>query len=144
MPDYEVLHSGQYWQDVRRRAQDAKAARARRERGDSAFPSEGAQTVFTFAPGSPHPYTNLLQPNGKMVALSGPSKNTLREDGRAIRLATERKKQQRASLEARVKRAKQLQQRADDADAALLARLNGGKRKSDGMEQSTTKKMKRK
>lgn len=74
-PKYEILHSGAYWQTLRRN----KAARAARQAnvrqaGEDVYNSgqwDGA-AVVTFVPGNPTPYTSILYANGVLVPV-GPS-----------------------------------------------------------------------
>ncbi|KAJ7807701.1 hypothetical protein B0H14DRAFT_2609490 [Mycena olivaceomarginata] len=109
MPKCEILHSGQYWQDLRRRAKEAKAARAQREaRTPSTAPSDSGH-VFTFVPGRHQPYTGLVQSSGKVVSVSNPEA-TLQEQARVAQLATQHKKCRQAAEADRVARANRLQQ----------------------------------
>ncbi|KAJ7843568.1 hypothetical protein B0H14DRAFT_2585705 [Mycena olivaceomarginata] len=144
MPKYEILHSGQYWQDIRRRAKETKAAHAEREaRAPSIAPTLGdSGHVFTFVPGRRQPYTGLVQTSGKIVAVPNP-KSTSQEQARVAQLAAKHKERRQAAEADRVARANRLQQQTKDADSALLARLNWGKRQRDS-EASATGSKKRK
>ncbi|KAJ7438842.1 hypothetical protein B0H11DRAFT_2254347 [Mycena galericulata] len=73
MPDFEILHSGQYWQDLRRRAKAASDARvAAAARADSFAPILGdGATIITFTPGCSVPITSVQYPNGRIVPISG-------------------------------------------------------------------------
>jgi hypothetical protein len=109
MPKCEILHSGQYWQDLRRRAKEAKAARAQREaRTPSTAPSDSGH-VFTFVLGHHQPYTGLVQSSGKVVSVSNPEA-TLQEQACVAQLATQHKKRHQAAEADRVARANRLQQ----------------------------------
>ncbi|KAK7048780.1 hypothetical protein R3P38DRAFT_3175025 [Favolaschia claudopus] len=126
----EILRSGQYWQDVRRRAKEAKAAREAREAGEEeSTPSlcDGAQ-VFTFAPGHSQPFVSIQHSGGRLLPISGPSTSRSLEMRRQAEKEAERQKK-RCRLEAAQRQAKNraLQQKAIDADAALLARLRRGR-----------------
>jgi hypothetical protein len=101
MSQYEILHSGQYWQDLRRRAKEAKAAHAAQEepQADTLRPNlcNGAH-VYTFVPGSAVPFTSLQQRNGKLLPLSGPSSTQKHE---AAKLAVLHGQRRRAKEKAR-------------------------------------------
>jgi hypothetical protein len=92
MPKYNILHSGQYWQDICCRAKETKAAHAEREaRAPSIAPTLGdSGHVFTFVPGRRQPYMGLVQTSGKIVAVSNP-KSTSQEQARVEQLAAEHK-----------------------------------------------------
>ncbi|KAJ7797238.1 hypothetical protein B0H14DRAFT_2619167 [Mycena olivaceomarginata] len=111
MPKYEILHSGQYWQDIRRRAKETKAAHAEREaRAPSIAPTLGdSGHVFTFVPGRRQPYTGLVQTSGKIVAVPNP-KSTSQEQARVAQLAAKHKERRQAAEADRVARANRLQQ----------------------------------
>ncbi|KAJ6487491.1 hypothetical protein C8R47DRAFT_1072148 [Mycena vitilis] len=73
MPAYEILHSAEYWQTIRR----AKAAREARKREAPRFPEEisghwDGAAVMTFVPGNPVPYTSVLYANNRLIPV-GPS-----------------------------------------------------------------------
>ncbi|KAJ7824887.1 hypothetical protein B0H14DRAFT_2596924 [Mycena olivaceomarginata] len=116
-----------YWQDVRRRAKEAKAARTEREAraGSTAFPLGDGGHIFTFVPGRHQPYTSTLHPSGKLVTLATPIKPILSEQTQVAKLAALQKKRLKAAAEARAARARTLNQKVADADAALLARFQG-------------------
>ncbi|KAJ7191679.1 hypothetical protein B0H12DRAFT_1082784 [Mycena haematopus] len=123
--EFEILHSGQYWQDVRRRAKEAKAAReAAQERAETfaPHPSDGGH-VYTFVPGRATPITSVQQRDGKLHHLSGPSRTAQHT---APDLAAIHKQRHRIEELGRVTRAKKLEEDAAAVDAALLARLKGG------------------
>lgn len=157
MPAYEILRSGQYWQDLRRRSKEAKAARTAREAGQEAQVASFAPTlcggshVFTFVPGRSQPCTSLQQRSGKLLPISGPSSTGAEEEKRIARFAAEWKTRRHTEEQTRALRAKKLQQvlqrqyfsagtcsqlsqKAEEADADILARLNGGKKKRPRVE----------
>ncbi|KAJ6448973.1 hypothetical protein C8R47DRAFT_1210028 [Mycena vitilis] len=158
----EILHSGQYWQDVRRRTKEARAARLEREaRAESFAPSlvDGTE-VFTFVPGRAQPYTSVLHPSGRLLPVSGRAKSgmaAVQESREVARLAAERRKRRRAEEQATAERAKRLNevlvpdltwlapsilamsQRAVEKDTALLARLEAGRSQGGGEEQKKRK-----
>jgi hypothetical protein len=103
MPKHEILHSGQYWQDLRRRSKEAKAARAAREEQAETFGADlcNSARVYTFVPGSAVPFTSWQQRSGKLVPLSGPSSSGQHE---AARLAVLRRKHLHAERAARAKK----------------------------------------
>jgi hypothetical protein len=148
MPAYKILHSGQYWQDLRRRSKEAKAARTAREAGQEAQVASfvptlcGGSHVFTFIPGRSQPSTSLQQRNGKLLPVSGPSRTGTEEEKRVATFAAEWKTRRHAEEQTRLLRAKrlrqvlqrqylsagtcsQLSQKAEEADADMLARLKG-------------------
>ncbi|KAF8139535.1 hypothetical protein K438DRAFT_1995906 [Mycena galopus ATCC 62051] len=136
MSDFEIIHSGQYWQDLRRHAKEAKAAQAERQaHGETSAPTvcDGGH-IFTFVPGRTVPYTSVRHPNGKMVPVAGSShpgpmtSGAQEEAVAAARLLAQQKRRRMAENTARAVRAKQLQQRVEDTDAALLARLQRRKK----------------
>ncbi|KAJ7336148.1 hypothetical protein DFH08DRAFT_813392 [Mycena albidolilacea] len=145
MPKYEILHSGQYWQDIRCRAKETKAPHAEWEaRAPSIAPTLGdSGRVFTFVPGRRQPYTGLVQTSGKIMAVSNP-KSTSQEQARVAQLAAKHKERRQAAEADRVARANRLQQvrahfsqQTKDADSALLARLNGGKQQRNSEASAT-------
>ncbi|KAJ7748844.1 hypothetical protein B0H14DRAFT_3513698 [Mycena olivaceomarginata] len=104
MSQYEILHSGQYWQDLRRRAKEAKAAHAAQEelQADTLGPNLCNGThIYTFVPGSAVPFTSLQQRNGKLLPLSGPSSTQKHE---AAKLAVLHGRCRRAKEKARAAR----------------------------------------
>ncbi|KAK7029757.1 hypothetical protein R3P38DRAFT_2775187 [Favolaschia claudopus] len=129
----EKLRSGEYWQDVRRRSKEAKAAREARIAGEGEFaPSlcDGAQ-VFTFAPGHSQPFVSVQHPGGRLLPVSGPSNPQSLEARRRMEkeVGRQKKRCQREAEErrARTQALRQSRQKAADADAALLARLRRGR-----------------
>jgi hypothetical protein len=72
---YEILHSGEYWQTLRRH----KAARAAHiARQPEEFHNSGqwdGAAVVTFVPGNPIPYTSVLYANGALVPVGPSSSN---------------------------------------------------------------------
>jgi hypothetical protein len=148
MPGYENLHSGQYWQDLCRRSKEAKAACTAREAGQEAQVVSFVPTlcsgshVFTFVPGRSQLSTSLQQRNGRLLTVSGPSRTGAEEEKRIATLAAEWKTRRHAEEQTRMLRAKRLQQvlqgqyfsagtcsqlfqKAEEADADMLARLKG-------------------
>ncbi|KAJ6477687.1 hypothetical protein C8R45DRAFT_934345 [Mycena sanguinolenta] len=121
---YEILHSGQYWQDLRRRAKEAKEAHAARVPRAESVGSDlcDGGRIYTFVPGCAVPFTSLQQRNGKLLPLSGPSSTAQRE---AAKSAVHRRKHRRIQEQARAVRAKKLEEEAAAADAVLIARLQG-------------------
>ncbi|KAJ7446810.1 hypothetical protein B0H11DRAFT_1929849 [Mycena galericulata] len=67
---FEVLHSGQYWQDLRRRSKIAKAEAAARAETFAPILSHGS-TVVTFTPGRADPIISYQQPNGRLIRVLG-------------------------------------------------------------------------
>ncbi|KAJ7920663.1 hypothetical protein B0H13DRAFT_1867392 [Mycena leptocephala] len=66
MPDFEILHSGQYWQTLRR----AKATReARRTSQPEYIPGGGM--IYTFIPGRAEPMTSMLHRDGSLIPVPG-------------------------------------------------------------------------
>ncbi|KAF8192865.1 hypothetical protein K438DRAFT_1762164 [Mycena galopus ATCC 62051] len=114
-----ILHSGQYWQNVRRRAKEAKATHA-----ESTAPPLGNGSRI-FVPGRYQPYTSTLHPSSKLVTLATPTQLGSSEQTQVTKLAALRKKRHKAAAEARDARARKLKQEVEDADAALLARFRG-------------------
>ncbi|KAF8131314.1 hypothetical protein K438DRAFT_1788308 [Mycena galopus ATCC 62051] len=117
MPEYEILHSGQYWQDLRRRVKETKAAcDERRDRGAISPPGDDGY-IYTFVPGHAQPYTSVRNHNGRIVHVAGPSRSAApKEGGRVSQLVAQRKAQLEAERKGRAERAKQLQQRAAGAE----------------------------
>ncbi|KAJ7727867.1 hypothetical protein B0H14DRAFT_2640810 [Mycena olivaceomarginata] len=112
MPKYEILHSGQYWQDVRRRAKEAREAIALREARAQSLSrtfGDGSQ-IFTFVPGHAQPFTNLMDRSGKLHRVSELSSAGGHDEARAAMLAASWKKRHSAEEKARALRAKKLQQ----------------------------------
>ncbi|KAJ7874254.1 hypothetical protein B0H13DRAFT_1894639 [Mycena leptocephala] len=69
MPDYEVLHSGQWWADLRHRKAERLARTHRPPELDSRYTpvlSQGG-AVITFSPGNPVPTTGVWHSNGKIT-----------------------------------------------------------------------------
>jgi hypothetical protein len=112
MEEPRIIHSGQYWQDVRRRTKEAKAARTEREAraGSTAFSLGDGGHIFTFVPGHHQPYTSTLHPSGKLVTLATPTKPVLSEQAQVAKLAALQKKRLKAAAEARAVRARKLNQ----------------------------------
>ncbi|KAJ7833440.1 hypothetical protein B0H14DRAFT_3462722 [Mycena olivaceomarginata] len=143
MPEPKTLHSGQYWQDVRRcskMAKEANEARAARTAMPGILDSSHGSHVFTFVPGRSQPYTSMLDSSGKLLPISGPSKPRSAEETQVARLAAQQKR-----LRAWTARTRQLQQESEAADAALLALLKGGERKrqaQDSVPSNASKKRK--
>ncbi|KAK6980523.1 hypothetical protein R3P38DRAFT_2809187 [Favolaschia claudopus] len=125
----EILRSGEYWQDLRRRKREADAAREARQAGEAEdAPSlcDGTQ-VFTFAPGHSQPFVSVQHPGGKLLPVTGPSASSSPETRRRIqREAARTKKRCDLERDRRLATSKALKQKSDAADAALLARLQRG------------------
>ncbi|KAJ6498348.1 hypothetical protein C8R47DRAFT_1212056 [Mycena vitilis] len=131
MPKPEILHSGQYWQDLHRRVKDARTARAAREAQAELFSPtlvDGTE-VFTFVPGRAQPYTSVLHPSGRLMPIHGTSQSA-EETREVARLASERKRRYRANEKACLERTRKLNQKAHDSDAELVARLRAGNRQA--------------
>ncbi|KAF8210746.1 hypothetical protein K438DRAFT_1752524 [Mycena galopus ATCC 62051] len=141
--DYKILHSSQYWQDLRRCAKEVKAAcEDRQSYGEISQPGDDAY-IFTFVPGRAQPYMSIRDRNGRIVLVFGPSKSAvLQERGRVSKLVAEQKAQLEAKCKTRATWAKQLQQRAADADTALLARLQGKRRTPGACAEESNKRFK--
>ncbi|KAJ7500474.1 hypothetical protein B0H11DRAFT_2225469 [Mycena galericulata] len=71
MPDFEILHSGQYWQDLRRRAKAARDARIAAADSFAPVLADGA-TIITFTPGCSVPIISVQYPNARVIPISGP------------------------------------------------------------------------
>jgi hypothetical protein len=78
-PKHEILHSGEYWQTLRRnKAARAACARLTEHRPEDVHNSgqwDGA-AVVTFVPGNPVPYTGVLYANGVLVPVGPSSSNS--------------------------------------------------------------------
>ncbi|KAF8156447.1 hypothetical protein K438DRAFT_1986710 [Mycena galopus ATCC 62051] len=129
MRGYEILHSGQYWQDLHRRRQ-AKQSKAAREAHVSA-PHIPEGKIFTFVPGRSQPYTSTRDASGRMVPVMTPAASAPQDEAQIAILAQQQKRRLKSELLRRAVRAKELQQQARDADAHLLARLTGKNGTSD-------------
>ncbi|KAJ7818422.1 hypothetical protein B0H14DRAFT_3473809 [Mycena olivaceomarginata] len=146
MPKYEILHSGQYWQDVRRRAKEAREAISLREARAQSLSrtfGDGGQ-IFTFVPGRAQPFTNLMDRSGKLHRVSELSSAGGHDEARAAMLAASWKKRHSAEEKARALRAKKLQQKAEEVDAELIARLKGERKNGRLAEDSLRVSKKRK
>ncbi|KAJ7601671.1 hypothetical protein DFH06DRAFT_1352330 [Mycena polygramma] len=131
MPAFEILHSGEYWQNIRR-AKAARAARAKREPHALQEISghwDGA-AVVTFAPGNPVPYTSVLYANNVLVPVGPSSSNSATAPAPASRRA----RRVTHPIPTRPSRTNVIRRCQEREDAELLARLaaprSGGKRTS--------------
>ncbi|KAJ7844075.1 hypothetical protein B0H13DRAFT_1895501, partial [Mycena leptocephala] len=117
MPKYEILHSGEYWQTLRRAKAEREARRAAQPRPDY-VPDGGL--IFTFVPGWAEPVTSTLHPNGSLIPIPGlpVASSTARAPAAIMRARPKPRNGRSTNSFAAVATA-----RATQEDAVLLARL---------------------
>ncbi|KAJ7844069.1 hypothetical protein B0H13DRAFT_1909113 [Mycena leptocephala] len=117
MPKYEILHSGEYWQTLRRAKAEREARRAAQPRPDY-VPDGGL--IFTFVPGRAEPVTSTLHPNGSLIPIPGlpVASSTARAPAAIMRARPKPRNGRSTNSFAAVATA-----RATQEDAVLLARL---------------------
>ncbi|KAJ7798672.1 hypothetical protein B0H14DRAFT_2617749 [Mycena olivaceomarginata] len=139
MSQYEILHSGQYWQDLRRRAKEAKAAHAAQEelQADTLGPNlcNGAH-VYTFVPGSAVPFTSLQQRNGKLLPLSGPS-STQKHEAAKLAVLDRRRRAKEKARAARVKKLEEVLGSCTLSARLLTSSAGSGRRRCRAHSTST-------
>ncbi|KAJ6461987.1 hypothetical protein C8R47DRAFT_1080346 [Mycena vitilis] len=118
MPTYEILHSAEYWQSIRR----AKAAREARKRQAPRVAEEisghwDGAAVVTFVPGNPIPYTSVLYANNKLVPV-GASASTSATDAQP-----RRRKRVTRPITMPLRGSNVVRRCQEREDAELLARL---------------------
>lgn len=109
MPKCEILHSGQYWQDVRRRAKNRKAERELAEAQAETFnPSfSDAPTVLTFVPGRTEPFASIVLSSGHLQPVPTKSTSQSQDNPDLLkRLAAGRAKRRREAEDATAERAR--------------------------------------
>ncbi|KAJ7831561.1 hypothetical protein B0H13DRAFT_2371398 [Mycena leptocephala] len=138
MPDHEILHSGQWWADLRRRKAEGVARAHRPPELDSRYTpvlSQGG-AVLTFSPGNPVPITGVWHPNGKVTPGTSSSSPIPRPSARPPTKTKPAGTLAPAPTNSRISC-------LERQEAELLARLTGPrKRKADAGDTGSAKKRK--
>ncbi|KAJ7494555.1 hypothetical protein B0H11DRAFT_1910569 [Mycena galericulata] len=122
-PISHMLHSGQYWQDLRRRSKIAKAEAAARAETFAPILSHGS-TVVTFTPGRADPIISYQQPNGRLIRVSGSPPHPARSTAKRQHVPCPRPLKTNSILACRAR-----------DDEILLARLTASRQKREREEE---------